>query len=346
MRRLNMSNSIGLVKFNKDSKIMYSEYDGIIDAMRPKLFNTFEEMDSCWKGEQNLVEDCNCEMEHIEIYSGRDFYWCGKACRKCMQICENSNPDFSEVIFIEPAWATNHYIKIIIAQLTDAPLNFEKERIIGAMKDYLRLSSTHMEMLKRFSRSTDKEFFSPYHREAVFRLSALELAAGASKIRCQGWFSILAKMDSCIFEGEKGPNNPQDAVINFALARDFSKDRYENWQKPYESNIPATVLYKLMTGKEAYLPEKSSLHDDTYWLNLYNAIIMRDEKKVKENCIAIAEGWFKEYESSETPIYDPEKFPCYEPECNAVLSIALHKENMKIEFEDKKYRDFYIAALM
>lgn len=111
-----MSNSIGLVKFNKDCKIMYCEYDGIVDVMRPKLFNTFEEMDKHWKKDQNLIEDCDCEMEDIEFYSGRNFYWSGKACRKCMQICENSNPDFSEVVFMEPGWVTNHYIKIMIEE--------------------------------------------------------------------------------------------------------------------------------------------------------------------------------------------------------------------------------------
>lgn len=73
---------------------------------------------------------------------------------------------------------------------------------------------------------------------------------------------------------------------------------------------------------------------------------LQDEIKVKENCIAIAEGWFKEYEQCETPIYDPEKYPCYEPECNAILSIALHREKMNINFEEKKYRDFYLAILM
>lgn len=341
-----MSNSIGLVKFNKDGKIMYCEYDGIIDAMRPKLFNTLGEMDRYWKGDQNLAQDCNCEMEDIELYSGRDFYWKAKACRKCLEIGENSNPDFSEVIFMEPHWATNHSIKIMITQLLESTSSFGEERLAGAMEDYLRLSPPNIGMLNSFAKSNDKEFFSRYHRDAVFRLSALELAAGALKVHCQGWFVVLAKMDSCIFKDEKEPNNPQEAIINFALARDFSKDRYEKWPKPYEGNIPATVLYKLMTGNEAYLPQKSNLHDNTYWLNLYDAIIMKDEKKLKESCIDIAEFWFREYEASETPIYDSEKFPCYEPECNAILSIALHREKMNIDFADKKYRDFYIAALM
>ncbi|WP_160689018.1 hypothetical protein [Clostridium sp. C2-6-12] len=341
-----MSNSIGLAKFKKDNKIVYCEYDGIVDIMKPKLFNSFEEMDKCWKEDQNLIEDCDCDMEGIEIYSGRDFFWKGKACRKCMQIGENSNPDFSEVIFIEPDWATYHYIKINILQLLEYSFCFGKERISGAMEDYKRLSTSHIALLDGFSRSANDKFRSHYYREAVFKLSSLELAAGAPKFRCQTWFSILAKIDSCIFEGEKERNNPQEAIINFALARDFNKDRYENWPKPYESNVPATILYKLMTGKEVSLPEKSILHDNAYWLNLYQAITVQDEKKVKENCIAIAEGWFKEYEECETPIYDPENFPCYEPDCNAILSIALHREKMNIYFDEKKYRDFYIAALM
>lgn len=50
-------------------------------------------------------------------------------------------------------------------------------------------------------------------------------------------------------------------------------------------------------------------------------------------------------EAAETPVYAPEDYPCFEPDYNAVLAIAVNRENMEISFDEEAYERFYIGAL-
>lgn len=103
---------MSLVRFNKNGKIVYCEYNSTRDFMRAKLFETEKEMDKYWRKEQPLVNNCKHESEDVEIYStyGGGFSWEGKACRKCMQLIDGLIPDFIEdTVDGEPEWATEYY---------------------------------------------------------------------------------------------------------------------------------------------------------------------------------------------------------------------------------------------
>ena len=246
-------------------------------------------------------------------------------------------------------------IKNQILQLLQTPPEWRSERIAGGAADYERLAPTWLDNLSGIDKlpdtawNYDYSFASKitYLREAVFRLGSLECAAGAEPKRCRQWFRCLSGIVAQRMTGELYPIDSEQAVTFSALARDFALDRYKEWPlKSDHAGISSRILYGLMTGYPVVLPEEKPAYDDRHWLQLYQAITQKNGAAVKAACVALADYWFHDYEVNEVPIYDPERFPCFEPDCNAILAIALYREQIPIVFEEEKYRRFYLAALL
>jgi len=246
-------------------------------------------------------------------------------------------------------------IKEQILQLIQVPPVFGAERIAGGTADYARLAPDWLASLSGIDRleaaawQRDNSFVLKikYLRQAIFRLSSLECAAGAPAERCRMWFRCLASILSQKLIGENYPIDSEEAVTFFALARDFSLERYQDWpEKSDFEGVSSRILYGLMTGYPVVLPEENPAYDDEYWLQLYQAITQKNGTKVKAACMALADYWLHDYEVNEVPVYDQEQFPCFEPDCNAILAIALYREQIPVVFEEEKYRRFYLASLL
>ena len=70
-----------------------------------------------------------------------------------------------------------------------------------------------------------------------------------------------------------------------------------------------------------------------------------DSERVKKACQNFADYFWNNCEANEIPIYAPEDYPCFEPDYNAALAIAVNREHMKIDFQKEAYDRFYIGAL-
>lgn len=240
-----------------------------------------------------------------------------------------------------------------IQRLIQCPPHFCNERIAGAAKDYKRLSTEWLDRLAGIGRLGDTAlddygFVSAiqFYWEALFRLSSLECAAGTAPDRCRRLFRYMALLASYMPNGKIYPVHSDHASSFFALAQDYAKERYAAW--PAESNYKnesSRVLYALMTGNPVEF-NTALLHDDPYWVSLYHGIQQHNPDEVKAACMSLADYWYHDYAVNEVPSYDPERFPCFEPDCNAILAIALYREQIPIVFEEEKYRRFYLAALL
>lgn len=247
------------------------------------------------------------------------------------------------------------HIKEQILQLIQTPPVLGAERIAGGAADYEWLAPTWLGYLSGIDKLQDTSWNNNYSfalkitylREAIFRISSLECAAGAAPERCRQWFRCLAVIVAQRMKGEMYPIDTEEAVTFSALARDFTKDRYKDWPAVSDhGGISSQILYGLMTGYLVVLPEEKPTYDDQHWIKLYQAIIQKNGTEVKAACMALADYWLHDYEVNEIPVYDQERFPCFEPDCNAILAIALYREQIAVVFEEEKYRRFYLAALL
>lgn len=246
-------------------------------------------------------------------------------------------------------------VKVQIERLLKSSLGFEPERVSGGAADYQRLAPEWLERLKGISSLDAQAFHNDYSvvlkinyiREAIFRLCSLECAAGAPAERCRKWFQCLAVIDSHKLLEEMYPVNSEEAVSFFALARDFSLERYQGWpEKADYDGVSSSILYELMTGKIQDFHNVDAGFDDVHWLRLYEAIKARGVKNVQRASMELADYWYHDYEINEVPINDLARYPCFEPDCNAVLAIALYREKIPVIFNEEKYRRFYLAALL
>lgn len=246
-------------------------------------------------------------------------------------------------------------IKEQILQLIQTPPELGAERIAGGAADYERLAPTWLGYLSGIDKLQDTAWNYDYSfalkitylREAVFRLSSLECAAGAAPERCRQWFRCLAGIVAQQMTGELYPIDSEQAVTFSALAKDFDQDRYKEWPaKSDHAGISSRILYGLMTGYPVVLPEEKPAYDDRHWLQLYQAITQKNGAEVKAACMGLADYWLHDYEVNEIPVYDQEQYPCFEADCNAILAIALYREQISVIFEEDRYRRFYLAALL
>lgn len=90
-----MSHASGTVTFVKDDKKCWFEYNGTSDVCIPSIWDTEEEMHDNWR--KSGWKTCTCGGEHeevvIESHYGGGFSWEGEACRTCMCITKNLQPD-------------------------------------------------------------------------------------------------------------------------------------------------------------------------------------------------------------------------------------------------------------
>lgn len=126
----------------------------------------------------------------------------------------------------------------------------------------------------------------------------------------------------------------------------FSKEHYLSWSQKAESqSIHDVVLYALMTENPLIIEQRNLYYDDPIWLDYYEGMLTNDSERVKNACKNFAEYFWNDCKVNELPTYAPESYPCFEPDYNAALTIALEKKQMKIVFEEKVYERFYIGAL-
>lgn len=246
------------------------------------------------------------------------------------------------------------FVKEQIFNLTEQVPQFGEERVAGAMADYHRLSVQCREHLRTIDKLEDvriNPYVSPYsndgYRKAILRLMSWECAAGASAQRCHEWFSCLARLAVRIPVGETAPFDVADALICFALAGDFSVNWYASWpQQPGKEATSTDLLYALMLGRQTNTPEQDlRYHDMPHWHRLYTAISNYNHEEVAAAAMALADYWYTDYQVNELPMYDPENYPCFEPDCNAIMAVALHREKIPVSFPEK-YERFYIAAFL
>ncbi|MDJ1471063.1 hypothetical protein [Xanthocytophaga flava] len=185
------------------------------------------------------------------------------------------------------------------------------------------------------------------HRlDSLLQLVSLECAAGASASRCREWFACMGALAAQPKEGSLLPEQPVEAVIYFALAGIFDQTLYEHWPDDIPSLQTADrVIYALMTGKPVSI-EESNLYDSPYWLELYKAIRSQSVSATQKAVLQLADYWVHEYKQTDTLDFEPYRYPCFEPDCNAVLTLILYRERMRIELPAEKYKRFYVAALL
>ena len=103
-----MSHANGLIRFKRDNKIMFFEYDGTSDMCRPKLWPTYFDLREHWREKDAFNRACDCPIslhEPVEAYTdyGSGYVWETIACRGCQLIIDTSVPD--EVVSnIHPQW--------------------------------------------------------------------------------------------------------------------------------------------------------------------------------------------------------------------------------------------------
>lgn len=177
-------------------------------------------------------------------------------------------------------------------------------------------------------------------------LAALACGAGAEQADCREWYLLIAEICSFQRKDEELPFDTSEFIIYLALARKYSQEKYQLWPSTPDSQaVPDIILYALITGNPLRLDRSREYHDDAIWFRYYDALVAEDTSGVKAACMDFARYFWQQCEATDTPIYAPENYPCFEPKYNAALAIALHCENMEISFEEDPFERFYIGAL-
>lgn len=231
--------------------------------------------------------------------------------------------------------------------LQEVPV-FDMERVPDSRTNYNYLLPTVYDNVSKFQ--SIREFddgCNKKYRNALLQLVSLECAMGASATRCRNWFRCLAEIACFPLKKNGQIADYLDTVIYFALAGDFTIARYDGWPQDIDTEqTSARVLYRLMTGIPIALPEDDPFFDGTYWLHIFNTVVNHDEQNAQLASEALADWWLHDYEVTETPIYDLSEYPCFEPDCNALLCVLMQREHFQIKFKEDRYKRFYLAALM
>ena len=229
-----------------------------------------------------------------------------------------------------------------------------EERLPGAKLDFLTLYPKHMEYLTDVYRWEEKFWNYDYQlfpaleriKNHAILLATLACGAGAEKADCKEWYLLIAEICSFQKKAENLPFNQAEYIIYRALAGEYSTEKFQHWPSaPNSQAIPDLVLYALMTGNPLTPDRDRDLYDNAIWVRFYDALSAGDTVGVKAACMEFAEYFWRQCEASETPLYAPEEYPCFEPEYNAALTIALRRVGMEISFDEEAYKIFYIGAL-
>lgn len=233
-----------------------------------------------------------------------------------------------------------------IAALLHSPLVFGDERVPEGRAEYQRLAPDAQGGVESFQSlgQLDKRQNSAYC-EKLLHLASLECAAGAGAARCRAWFGTIAQVASLPLGA--APAAPAEAALYFALADDFDSARYADWPEEIDTQATASrVIYRLMSGKPLEIEAQPLIGDGQLWLRGYRAAQQRSRPEAQATCAALANWWLHDYEATETPRYNLERYPCFEPDCNALCAILMRRERLPLRFAHKHHRDFYMAALL
>lgn len=89
-----MSHAHGKVVF-EDKHVLYYEYDGTVDRVCPKLWDTVEDVSKNWREPEPFSRTCTCGKDEpvvIDSDYGFGFHWNGRACRTCKVITQGLEP--------------------------------------------------------------------------------------------------------------------------------------------------------------------------------------------------------------------------------------------------------------
>lgn len=75
-----MSHSTGAVKF-QDGTIKWVEYNGTVDVLQPKMFDTPEDLMIQWRTDERPTCNCKGDLVEIAVTYGNGFSWPGFACK-------------------------------------------------------------------------------------------------------------------------------------------------------------------------------------------------------------------------------------------------------------------------
>ena len=82
-----MSHAVGIV-FSKENEILYYyEYNGTVDLIEPKLYDTLDELMKNWRRDDVLASCKDTTHTKIPVFIhssyGWDEYWDGLICKEC-----------------------------------------------------------------------------------------------------------------------------------------------------------------------------------------------------------------------------------------------------------------------
>ncbi len=229
-----------------------------------------------------------------------------------------------------------------------------EERLPGAKLDFLTLYPKHMEYLTDVYRWEEKFWSYDYQlflaleqvKNHAILLATLACGAGAEQADCREWYLLISEICSFQRKEEKLPFHTSEYIIYLALSGEYSQKKFRQWPSVPDSQAARDlILYALMTGKPLKIDRSRVLYDDGIWLRFYDALAAGDSNGVKAACIDFARYFWQQCEATGTPVYAPEDYPCFEPDYNAALAIALYRDGMDISFESEQYERFYIGAL-
>lgn len=103
-----MSHALALVKFNKDDKVVFAEYDATADILRHRVFESYEELETFWREEQPklecITEHSEYELAEVYVDYGGGFSFSTHLCRDCMSFVEDMKIDILNTSDVRPEW--------------------------------------------------------------------------------------------------------------------------------------------------------------------------------------------------------------------------------------------------
>ncbi|MFQ4136451.1 hypothetical protein PGN35_009030 [Nodosilinea sp. PGN35] len=237
--------------------------------------------------------------------------------------------------------------RTVLSLLANIP-TFGPERLPAAAHDYQRLiPAITSEVISYTASPEQSKRHNHDYRVVLLRIVSIECAAGASVERCRTWFYCLASLSAWIPSDTTQPVNIGESAIWAALAGRFDDPAFANWvNDPNTKSISDRVVYRLLTGKSVDVQTPKPLFEESFWKDLCSALETKQSELASFTFQAIADWWLSEYQSCETPAYDPENFSTFEPAPNAALAVALIRDQMQIQLHQLAHRRFYYVALM
>ncbi len=237
--------------------------------------------------------------------------------------------------------------KRAVAELLAATPDLGPERLAGARRDYDRLLPAIWREVEAQAGSREE---SPGHnldlRLALLRIVSMESAAGISVDRCRAWFGCLGALAAWVPPDTDLPIDVVDAAAWAALAGQFHDDSSLRLPPDPKSGVPAhRVLHSLVTGS-GHVETDDRSAESRAWIDLHDALRRADAAAAGRAFREVADWWLEEYRQSDTPAYDPDNFPTFDPHLNAALAIAMIRDGLDIALPCPEHRKFYFVALM